>query len=313
MRADVREGGVWTPLQRAKNDVLFVILSALLRGGARLPPRMLVLLGHAAALIVWAIVPGLRGRAVVNVRRGLGLDAREARRFVRRNFEALGQVLGETIATFDPTRPLDVLPLLPGSRACLDEAVAEGRGVVFASAHLGPWERVAASLVAVGVPLTVVAREPYDPRLRWVYDHLRGTRNVPTVYRGATGAAFGLVRALRKGRVLAIPMDLATRARSVDVPFLGHPAPTPVGAARLANGTGAVVVVGTVAPAADGSLGISFVRIPPAGTEIALTACINEELSRRIRALPELWPWMHARWPTDPLLPHCSRAVGGRG
>ena len=27
-----------------------------------------------------------------------------------------------------------------------------------------------------------------------------------------------------------------------------------------------------------------------------LTARINEELSRRIRAMPEAWVWMHERW-----------------
>ena len=139
---------------------------------------------------------------------------------------------------------------------------------MFASAHLGPWERVAASLAMAGVPLTVVAREPYDPRLGRIYDRVRASRGVRTVYRGATGAGIALVRVLKRGGVLGVPMDLASRVASIEVPFLGVPAQTPVGPARLALLTGAVVVVGTAAKAPDGSLALSFTRLDaPASSE----------------------------------------------
>ena len=54
------------------------------------------------------------------------------------------------------------------------QARREGRGVLFPSAHLGPWERVAPSLVACGVPLVTLARESYDPRFSRLYERLRG-------------------------------------------------------------------------------------------------------------------------------------------
>ena len=225
------------------------------------------------------------------------MDARARGPFVRRVYRELGALLGETVASLDRRRSLPPLPFLPGARECLEAAIAEGRGVVFASAHLGPWERVASSLVAAGIPLTVVAREPYDPRLASIYDALRSRRGVRTIYRGATGAGIALVRVLRRGHVLGVPMDLASRVESVDVPFLGSPAPTPVGPARLALRTGAAVVVGTAARAPDGTLGIAFERIEPSSSERELTARINAELSRRIRAMPEAWVWMHRRWP----------------
>jgi lauroyl/myristoyl acyltransferase len=33
---------------------------------------------------------------------------------------------------------------------------------------------------------------------------------------------------------------------------------------------------------------------------LELTRVINDELSRRIRTAPELWPWMHPRWDAHP-------------
>jgi KDO2-lipid IV(A) lauroyltransferase len=114
---------------------------------------------------------------------------------------------------------------------------------------------------------------------------------------------------LRAGGLLGIPMDLASRVPSVDVPFLGVLAPTPVGPAKLALRTGAAVVVGAAA-LDDGRLVVDVTPVRTAdltGRGVSrqarddaarlLTARINEALSARIRAMPEAWPWMHARFP----------------
>lgn len=284
---DLRAGGRWAWPQRAKNSLLFAVATSSLAIAGLMPARLLRACGRALGFVAW-LVPGLRRIAEANVARALP-DA--APGFVRENFLALGERLGEVVAGLDASKPLAALPFLPGAREVLDEAIAEGRGVVFASAHLGPWERVAASLVAAGLPITVVAREPYDPRFAPLYDRLRGGRGVRAIYRGAPGAGVALVRALRKGGVLAIPMDLATRASSIVAPFLGIPARTAVGPARLAIRTGAVVVVGAASPE-----GMFFERLPSLADENELTARINAALSARILAWPTAWLWMHERW-----------------
>ena len=291
----------WTRRQRLKNDLLYGLVVVCLALARWVPPRSLVVLGRGVGRLVYRLAPGLRRRAEANATRVLGSAG--ARRLVRRSYVELGALLGEALGMLDPATPLEVLPLAPGARECLDAAVAEGRGVVFASAHLGPWERVAATLAHEGYPITVVARAPYDPRLAAVYERLRARRGVRAVYRGDDGAGIAVVRVLRKGGILAIPMDLASRVASVEVPFLGVPARTAVGPARLALRTGAAVVVGTVVPRDDhaGNLAISFDRIPvgDGDDEIRLTARLNEALSSRIRALPQLWPWMHERFPIE--------------
>lgn len=111
-----------------------------------------------------------------------------------------------------------------------------------------------------------------------------------------------MLRTLRRREVLGIPMDLRSRVPSVEVPFLGVPAATPIGPARLALRTGAAVVVATPAPSAAG-LVLTVTRVEVADLDpraplsaTTLTARLNDELSARIRALPALWPWMHRRW-----------------
>ena len=92
--------------------------------------------------------------------------------------------------------------------------------------------------------------------------------------------------------------DVAARVPSVDVPFLGHLARTPVGPARIALRTGAAVVVGLP----SNELDLAITPIPTsdldssAEAERILTTRINDVISAHIRAFPEAWVWMHPRW-----------------
>ncbi len=331
---DLRTGGRWTPMQRAKNDVIWAMAASALAATHRVPVAALRTIGRGLGLVAYVLVGRARRTALANV--GLvfpDLDALARRALVRRSFATLGELLGETVALLGASGGPSPLALDAASRAVIEDARAEGRGVVFVSAHLGPWERVAASLVAAGVPLVTVARESYDPRFTRLYERLREARGVRVVWRGRPAAAIRMVRTLREGGVLGMPMDLNGRVPSSAVPFLGHPARTAIGPARIALRTGAAVVVGTAAP--DGtqrdagpSLTVTATRIRtedlhvPRDREqandrgaldaparvLALTARINDELSRRILALPHAWPWMHPRWS------HEQRyASGGRG
>jgi KDO2-lipid IV(A) lauroyltransferase len=168
---------------------------------------------------------------------------------------------------------------------------------------------VAASLVSAGVPLVALARESYDPRFSRLYERLRSAHGVRVVWRAAPGAAARILRTLREGAVLGVPMDLRSRVPSCDAPFLGRPAPTAVGPARIALRARAAVVVGTAAPGAGGSLVVTATRIDTSDLACdaqgarALTARINAELSRRILAMPHAWVWMHDRWKGEAVEP----------
>jgi KDO2-lipid IV(A) lauroyltransferase len=226
----------------------------------------------------------------------------EQRALVRRVYLNLGEALGETIAILHGRDSPGPMPLSPDARRVLRSALGAGRGVLFASAHLGPWERVAWSLLAAGIPLTAVVRESYDPRFAVIYRRLRARTGLPVIDRGAPGAAFAIVRTLRAGRVLGIQMDLKARVPCRMVPFLGIAAPTAIGPALIALRTGAPVVVGTAALDDEGApvvtatlVATDDLRADP-GCVLELTRRINAELSARVLRLPEAWVWPHDRW-----------------
>jgi Kdo2-lipid IVA lauroyltransferase/acyltransferase len=296
-----------------KNDAIWRLASLALAGTRRLPNGWRGALGSIVGALLHATARGERRQALANVARALPhLDLPARRALVRRCFRTLGELLGETVGFLGGSGAIELVPLTSEASATIELARGEGRGVVFASAHLGPWERVAASIAATGVPFTVLTRDSYDPRFSRAQNTMRRGAGIKVIRRSSEGpisATLGVLRALRRGDVVGIAMDLRTRVASCNVPFLGTPAPTALGPARIALRTGAPVVVGSAAPgtppvsgAAHDQLEVTATRIAthdlvdsPAGAR-ELTMRINAELSRRILAIPHAWVWMHARW-----------------
>jgi KDO2-lipid IV(A) lauroyltransferase len=307
-RADLRLGQSWTRGQRMKNDAIWVLASVAMAAARLMPAGLRTELGGLLGEIAHATAARPRRLALANVARALpDLDPSARRALVRRCFRTLGKLLGETVG-LDGAHTIERLLVTSEAGETLERARREGRGVLFPSAHLGPWERVAASIAATGIPFTVLTRDSYDPRFSRAQNRIRRSAGINVIRRTsgvATSAGLGVVRALRRGEVVGVAMDLRARVASCDAPFLGAPASTAVGPARIALRTGAPVVVGSAAPensrTKDG-LVVTATRIAtedlrdcPDGA-LELTARINAELSRRILAIPHAWVWMHARW-----------------
>ena len=294
--ADVREGGTWTPRQRLKNDALHALVRAALALVRRAPQSVLTTLCRALGVVAWALLG--RERDLVRARLEAGLARPIPARRVRAVFLAAGDMLADTLALLDPReRAGRTMTMDAASHAVFRDALAEGRGVVYVAAHLGPWERMAALLVEEGFPVATVARESYDPRLTAIYERLRAPRGVRSIYRGRPGAATAIVRELRAGRAVGFLIDLPSRrVRSIRAPLFGVEQSVPVGAARIALARGAAIVVGTpVIPDTGGPLQLLVERVithdlaPGAEGEAALTRRLARSLEARIAARPEAW------------------------
>jgi KDO2-lipid IV(A) lauroyltransferase len=172
--------------------------------------------------------------------------------------------------------------------------------VVFATLHLGNWELMAVALARAGYPISTVAKESHDPRFTRLLARERARFGVECIYRGRPGAVAGILRALKRGRVLGLLIDQDTRVPGVFVPFFGREAFTPVAAAAIALRTGAPVVVGTIRRLRGGGHEVTIEPCPlPAGERDA-TALITRRFEERVRRRPSQWVWFHERWRTQP-------------
>jgi len=229
-----RGGEAWTRRQRLKNDLIFAAASSALRATKALPRGAVKALTLALALGAWALLGPQRRRARARLEAALG--RRATGREVWAAFRTAGETLADAVALLDPAEaPGATLELDPEGAAVFRAALDEGRGVVFVSAHLGSWERLAALLASHGFPCATVARESYDARFTQLYERLRAPRGVKAIYRGREGAAAAIARELKAGRAVGFLVDLPSRVPSLRVSLLGEDADLPVGPATPAG------------------------------------------------------------------------------
>ncbi|MCP4602159.1 MAG: lysophospholipid acyltransferase family protein [Proteobacteria bacterium] len=186
------------------------------------------------------------------------------------------------------------------SRRALDRALAEEKGVIFVTGHLGNWELMAITLASLGYPISTIAKESYDSRFTKLIDRFRRDAGVQAIYRGQPGASATMLRALKENRVLGFLIDQDTSVPSMFVPFFGRPAYTPTGAAVLAVRKGIPIVVGTIHRTADGGHVVEIAPCPVRQDVKETTAELTHQLETRIRSHPSQWIWFHKRWKTRP-------------
>lgn len=192
---------------------------------------------------------------------------------------------------------------LDDSIAVLERALAEGRGALVVTAHLGNWELLAARLARAGVRGAVVGfQRRADSTSAWLTD-MRRAYGVQTVAQDAHPRE--ILRVLARGEVVGLLADLeARRIDGESVPFFGIPALTMTAPAALARASRAPLVPARCVRrgarhrlmfeepvAVDRSL---------ARRETTLDVCrrLNATFERWIREDPEQWAWHQRRWRT---------------
>ena len=192
------------------------------------------------------------------------------------------------------------------ARRILDAALAEGKGAVMISGHIGNWELMGQAIAAAGYSIATIAKPFYDPRVtRWL-EEWRTSHGLQVVWRDEGNAGKTILRVLRQNGLMGFLIDQNTKTAGDFVPFFGRPAFTPTTPAAIALRTGAPVIF-CWHHRRQKLHKLSFERIHYAPTGdakqdvSALTAMLNACLESAIRTAPEQWVWVHARWGRAPL------------
>jgi Kdo2-lipid IVA lauroyltransferase/acyltransferase len=178
-----------------------------------------------------------------------------------------------------------------------------GRSVIVFTAHCGNWECLAygVGMASEGLPVSVLQRERNEADINRYISDLRASAGVHTIDRGSAGAAREMIQSMRRGGILAFLIDQSLRAESAKVPFFGKPALTPIGPAKLAIRTKALVVAGFVERLPNGKHLIRFHEpFEATGDPIELTARMTRVIEEQIRRVPEQWVWFHDRYRERP-------------
>ena len=291
-------------LRAFRERALYRALVVVAAIGRRIPLPLGRAFGRALGTLAWHVARRERRKALANVAIAFP-DWDEAKR--RDTIRAMFRHLGMSVFEIAWMRNMDVatrdrLTVIEGAEPLL-KLIDEGRGVVVFTAHCGNWEWMSYAVGLWGRPTTVLQRERDAPEMnRWITEH-RARSGVRTVDRGSAAAGRELIQSLRRGGILAFLIDQNLRTDSVQVPFFGRAALTPIGPAKLAIRTESIVVDILVERLPDGRHRLKVGEPLPTKRDddpVALTERMTRIIEAQIRRVPEQWVWMHDRWRDRP-------------
>ncbi len=182
-----------------------------------------------------------------------------------------------------------------------EEALRLGRGVVFATGHLGNWELSAFAHALMARPMGVVVRPLDNPLLDRLAVRYRTMSGNSIISRRESVRP--ILQMLRANEAVGILADQnTTEDRGVFVEFFGLPACVDAGIAKLAAHTGAAIIPGfAVWSKSERRYVLRFYpSIQPTGDPLRDTQAVQAALERAIRDYPDQWLWIHRRWKTRP-------------
>jgi KDO2-lipid IV(A) lauroyltransferase len=221
-----------------------------------------------------------------------------------------------------------------------ERALREGRGVLFATAHMGNWELSAYAHALLREPMNVVVRPLDNPLIDRLVERRRGLSGNHAIFK--KDFARSILKALAANQAVGILIDQnasldagtvrgnggdADRSEnaeagkerdqgvargpggpphavgsSVFVDFFGLSACAGTGFAKLAAHSGAAVIPGFALWSEEerGFVLRFYPPVPITGDAALDTQTIQARLEEVIRTYPDQWLWIHRRWKTRP-------------
>lgn len=282
---------------------------------AAMPMSAALAAGRGLGRFFGAIVPRNRARAMENLTACFPEKSRaECRAIMWRMFANLG------MNTVEMLRWLGGRDAEMKSRMVIENeaegvrVMAEGRGAVALTAHIGNWDLMgmwAASLF----PLTIISKEIKNRSLNRFWMEKRESAKVKIV--PAHNSYRQCLRVLKDNECLGFILDQnMIRREGIFVDFFGRPACTTPGLAVLSAHAQSPVVPVFMIREADGRHRMKILPAlpPPPDRKPESLAAATQQYTKIIedviRTFPDQWIWMHRRWRTQPLPVENERPQG---
>jgi KDO2-lipid IV(A) lauroyltransferase len=280
-----------------------------------MPRSVRFLVATAIGEVLFWILPAKRAATLANMAQVLGPQASPAavRQVARRSFRNFAKYLSE-FAHLPRWAAADLEHLMTSVSGWhhIEDAVGDGKGVIFVATHSGNWD-VAGWYFGQRHAFSAVVEPLQPPELDVLVQGWRRAKHIGII--PLAHAARGVLRSLQQGGMVALVVDRPTHAQAegVAVRFFGEWTRVPAGAAHFALRTGApVVVAGTWRTPANTYAGyarppLRFTRTAdgPAGGDPQrdvqrVMQRIMEEAEAAIRAHPDQWYMFRHMWPVRP-------------
>lgn len=278
-----------------------LVLAGVLRCLAALPLRLGWRLADLLGAATWALRTEAARITAINLAKCFPeMDLGQRRALARRSLGQTWRLLVEAgpLTHWSGVR-LGRLLREESGRVLVTEPLKQGRGVLMLVPHYGNWEYLCYVLGNLGV---VALYEP--PRLAGLEPLLLLSRQrfgatlVPSTSKGLRTA----YRALKAGGFVAILPDQVPARGGVHAPFFGHPALTMTLAQRLAEKSGAPVLIGT-AHRVENGFTAEYAALPTdidSSDPTAFATTLNRSIEALVRTDPAQYQWEYKRFKKPP-------------
>ena len=277
------------------------LLPGLLRVLAILPLRLGWRLADGLGAAAWALKTEAARITAINLAKCFPeLDPSERDALARRSLGHTWRLLFEAgpLTHWSGAR-LGKLLIDESGRSLVTEPLEQGRGLLMLVPHYGNWEYLCHVLGGLGFvalydPPRLAGLEPLLLRSRQRF----GATLVPGTPKGLRTA----YKTLMAGGFAAVLPDQVPTQGGVHAPFFGHPALTMTLAQRLAEKSGAPLLIGTARRARNGFVA-EYTPFPTnfdLSDPTAFATALNRALEQLVRPDPAQYQWEYKRFKKPP-------------
>jgi KDO2-lipid IV(A) lauroyltransferase len=281
--------------------VIAISMTRLFRLLALLPLTWMQAMGAGLGWLVWALSPAYRRQFHRQVQ-AAGLSWPQ----VKGAIAATGMMLAELPWVWARAQGQSVLPRVQWTGlSYFESAMQAGRGVILLSPHLGCWEMGGQALAEKLGPQHGDLLALYRPPRKVWLQEVVGLSRQRTYFQTASASLRGvraLVKHLRAGGFTAIlPDQVPPEGQGLWAPFFGRPVYTMNLLPKLAQQTGAVVLLAWCERHAAGHF--TFHVLPPClqalnqpqTTPEQAALLMNQAIERMVLSRPDQYLWGYAR------------------
>ena len=213
-----------------------------------------ILRGFAGFLasIYWSLAGARRAIVINNLLPVLNHDRAAATKCGRELLQNFAQKLVD-LWRYESGLPIADLIGEPAHWELLQKAIAQKRGVLIVTPHLGNWEFGSPMLTERGIPLLVVSLVEPSRGLTELRAAARAGQGVETLVIGNDPfAAVEIIRRLEAGAVVALLVDRPIGSSATTVELFGKPFQASLAAAEFARASGCVLLPACMLQVKDG-------------------------------------------------------------
>jgi Kdo2-lipid IVA lauroyltransferase/acyltransferase len=212
---------------------------------------------------------------------------------LKTNVGETGKAILETLAIWQK-KEAELLPLVRQAHnwSAVEDALKLGKGIIFLTPHLGCFE-ITSIYYGSKHPITVLYRPPKIRALESFILQGRARTGV-TLAEANAGGVRKLMQALKRGEAIGIlPDQIPAEGEGEWADFFGKPAYTMTLASKLAEKTGAAVIMAYGERLPDGKgYEIHLTKLD----SIATPALLNRAIEAQVQQKPEQYLWRYNRY-----------------